>query len=114
MKQRDLLELADTLMDLPTREIYGVDAFSIFSNSLGISTGSVIDLDAKGNIRFHCEFDEVERRIRHVKTGKEQGLSFHQSIGLYLQNSPQPDPLSEFDSSSSISYKQKRRPGRVI
>lgn len=114
MKQRDLLELADTLMDSPTREIYGVDAFSIFANSLGISTGSVIDLDAKGNIRFQCERDEVERRIRHVQTGKEQGLSFYQSIGLYFQNCPQPDPLAEFDSLSSKSSKQKRRPGRVI
>ena len=97
MKQRDLLELADILLDSPTREIYGMDAFSIFTNSLGISAGSVIDLDAKGNIRFQCARDEVERRIRHVKTGKEKGLSFHQSMELYFLNLPQGDPLAEFD-----------------
>lgn len=114
MKQRDLLELADTLLDSPTREIYGVDAFSIFANSLGISSGSVIDLDAKGEIRFQCARDEVERRIRHVKAGKKQGLSFYQSMGSYLQNFPQADPLAEFDPLSSESYKQKRTPGRVI
>jgi hypothetical protein len=114
MKQRDLLDLADTLLDSPTREIYGVDAFSIFANSLGISSGSVLDLDAKGEIRFQCAPAEVERRIRHVKAGKEQGLSFFQSMDSYLQHSPQPDPLAEFDPPSSETYKQKRRPGRVI
>lgn len=114
MKHRDLLELADTLLDSPTREVYGMDAFSIFANALGISTGSVIDLDTRGNIRFQCAPDEVERRIRHVQTGKEQGLSFYQSMGLYFQNAPRPDPLAEFDAPSSKSHRQKRKPGRSI
>lgn len=114
MKQHDLLELADILLDSPTRDVYGTDAFSIFANTLGISTGSVIDLDAKGNIRFQCAPDEVERRIRHVKTGKEKGLRFYQSMGLYFQNAPQPDPLAEFDAPSSESRGQKRKPGRSV
>lgn len=114
MKQRELLELMDTLLDLSTREIYGMDAFSISTNSLGISTGSVIDLDAEGNIRFQCPRDEVNRRIRHVKAGKELGLSFDESMGSYFQNSPQSDPLAAFDSYPQKSDLQKRKPGSVI
>lgn len=114
MKQRDLLELADTLLDAPTREMYGMDAFSIFTNSLGISTGSVTELDARGNIRFQCAPDEVERRIRHVKTGKEKGLSFYQSMELYFRNSPRPDPLAEFDSPPRKSHGHKRKAGGSV
>lgn len=114
MKQSDLLELADTLLDSPTRAVYGMDAFSIFTNTLGISTGSVTELDAKGNIRFQCAPDEVERRILHVKAGKEKGLSFYQSMELYFQNLPRPDPLAEWDSPTSKLHRQKRKAGRFI
>lgn len=114
MNQRDLLELVNSLLDPPTRAIYGTDAFSIFTNALGISMGSVTDFDAEGDIRFQYAPDEVDRRIRHVRTLIEQGLSSYQAIAVYLQSSPRLDPLSEWDIPSTAPSKRKRKPGSAI